>query len=92
MKSIQIELPDKLTQELDAMVKAGWFINEAEIVRLALLEFIRHHRLELHEKFQREDIAWALKQKGATPSMVRVGVKSHVASHQDRSEVTQLWP
>jgi len=34
-------------------------------VRLALLEFVRHHRLELVERFQREDIAWAIKQKGA---------------------------
>lgn len=66
MKSIHIELPDKLAQELDAMVKAGWFSNEAEVMRLALLEFVRRHRLELLERFQREDIAWALKQKGAT--------------------------
>lgn len=66
MKSMQIELPDKLAQELDAMVKAGWFRNEAEVVRWALLEFVRRHRLELLERFQQEDIAWALKQKGAT--------------------------
>ena len=66
MKSIHIELPDKLIQELDAMVKAGWFSNESEAVRLAVLEFVRRHRLELLERFQREDIDWALKQKGAT--------------------------
>ena len=65
MKSIQIELPEKLAQELDAMVREGWFRNEAEAVRLALLEFVRRHRLELVERFQREDIAWAIKQKGA---------------------------
>jgi Arc/MetJ-type ribon-helix-helix transcriptional regulator len=66
MKSIHIELPDKLAQELEAMVKAGWFSNEAEVMRLALLEFVRRHRLELLERFQREDIAWALKQKETT--------------------------
>jgi Arc/MetJ-type ribon-helix-helix transcriptional regulator len=66
MKSIHIELPDKLIQQLDAMVKAGWFSNESEAVRLAVLEFVRRHRLELLERFQREDIDWALKQKGAT--------------------------
>lgn len=66
MKFIQIELPAKLAQELDAMVESGWFSNEAEVVRLALLEFIRHYRLELLEQFQREDIAWALKRKRAT--------------------------
>ena len=47
------------------MISAGWFSNEAEVVRLAVLEFVRRHRLELLERFHREDIAWALKQKGA---------------------------
>lgn len=65
MKSIQVELPDKLVEELNAMITAGWFSNEAEAVRLAVLEFVRRHRLELLERFHREDIAWALKQKGA---------------------------
>lgn len=63
MQSIQIELPDKLAQELNAMVEAGWFSSEAEVVHMALLEFISRHRLELLERFQREDIAWALQQK-----------------------------
>ncbi len=66
MKSLQIELPDKLATELDALVQAGWFHSEDELVRLALVEFVRRHRLELLERFQREDIAWALRQKRAT--------------------------
>ncbi len=65
MQRIQIELPDKLAEELDAIVKAGWFSSESEVIHLALLEFVRRHRFELLERFQREDIAWALGQKGA---------------------------
>jgi Arc/MetJ-type ribon-helix-helix transcriptional regulator len=64
MKSIKVELPDKLARELNAMVKAGWFSDEAEAMRSAVREFVRRNRLELLERFQREDIAWALKQKG----------------------------
>jgi Arc/MetJ-type ribon-helix-helix transcriptional regulator len=64
MKSIRVELPDKLAEELNAMVTAGWFSNEAEAMRSALREFVRRNRPELLERFQREDIAWALKQKG----------------------------
>jgi Arc/MetJ-type ribon-helix-helix transcriptional regulator len=64
MKSIKVDLPDRLAEELDAMVKAGWFSNEAEAMRSALREFVRRNRLELLERFQREDITWALKQKG----------------------------
>jgi Arc/MetJ-type ribon-helix-helix transcriptional regulator len=65
MKVVQVELPDKMAGELEALVKGGWFTDETEIVRLALIEFIRRHRFTLLEQFQREDIAWALQQKGA---------------------------
>ncbi len=67
MKSLQIELPDKLAEELDSIVKAGWFSSEAEVIQLALLEFVRQYRFELLERFQREDIVWALRQKGTEP-------------------------
>jgi Arc/MetJ-type ribon-helix-helix transcriptional regulator len=67
MKKLQIELPDRLAQEVDPLVKTGWFSHEAEVVRLALWEFVRRHRLALLEQFQREDIAWALQQKRPTP-------------------------
>ena len=63
MKSIQIELPDKLAEALATMVQQGWFCSEAEVLRFVLLELLRRHRLELHEQFQRDDIAWALRQQ-----------------------------
>ena len=65
MKSLQIELPEKLAHELDMLVQQGWFRSEEEAIRFALLEFLRRHRLELLERFQRDDIAWALRQKDA---------------------------
>lgn len=66
MKVVQIELPDKMAIELEEMVKNGWFTNEAEIIRLALLEFLRHDRFSLQQQFQLEDIAWAVGQKDTT--------------------------
>ena len=63
MKSVRIDLPDKLALELDTLVRAGWFHNQDELVRMALMEFVRRYRFELLEQFQREDIAWALQQK-----------------------------
>jgi Arc/MetJ-type ribon-helix-helix transcriptional regulator len=56
-----------LAAELEALVQKGWFRNEDEVVRMALVEFVRRHRFELLEQFQREDIAWALQQRPATP-------------------------
>jgi Arc/MetJ-type ribon-helix-helix transcriptional regulator len=63
MKSVQIELPDKLAESLHTLVQEGWFRSEEEVLRFALLEFLRRHRLAVHEQFQRDDIAWALRQK-----------------------------
>jgi Arc/MetJ-type ribon-helix-helix transcriptional regulator len=62
MKTIEVELPDRVTMELEMLVKDGWFADEAEIIRVALLEFVRRNRFALMERFQREDIAWALRQ------------------------------
>jgi len=65
MKAIKVELPDKLAAEVETYVKAGWFSSEAEVVRAALMEFVRRNRVELLEQFMRDDIQWALTQKGS---------------------------
>lgn len=67
MKRLQIELPEKLADHVNALVRDGWFSSEQELIRTAILEFLRHRRLELTEEFQREDIAWALQQKPTAP-------------------------
>jgi Arc/MetJ-type ribon-helix-helix transcriptional regulator len=63
MKSITVQLPEALARELGKVVDSGWFASEDEAVRAALLEFLDPHRRELIERFQLDDIAWALKQK-----------------------------
>ena len=63
MKTMHIELPDKLAAEIEAYVRAGWFGSEAEVVRAAVADFVRRRRLELLERFMRDDIEWALKLK-----------------------------
>lgn len=64
MKSLQLSLPDPLMTEVDGLVHEGWFRDENDLVRTALTDFVRRYRFPLIEKLQREDIAWALKQKG----------------------------
>ncbi len=65
MKTISVELPDRAAAEVDELVRAGWFASESEVVRAAVLDFVRRNRLELIERFQREDIAWALRQQAS---------------------------
>lgn len=62
MKSIEVQLPERLTAELDELVKDGWFADESELVRTALWEFVRRNHFALTEQFQRADITWALQQ------------------------------
>lgn len=63
MKTLEIELPDQLAIEIERLAEQGWGSNPSDVARLALAEFVRRNRLELHERFQRDDIAWALQQK-----------------------------
>lgn len=63
MKTINVEIPEKLEAEVEKYIKGGWFTNEAELMRDALREFIYHHRPMLMEKFMEEDIEWALRVK-----------------------------
>jgi Arc/MetJ-type ribon-helix-helix transcriptional regulator len=62
METIQVELPKRLTTQVKFLVQDGWFADENEVIRAALLEFLSHNHFELTEQFQREDIAWALEQ------------------------------
>ena len=66
MKTIRVDLNDKLAENLDALVREGFFKTEQEVLRFALIEFIESHKPALLERFQREDIAWALKQERAS--------------------------
>lgn len=63
MKTIMVELPNKAAAEISHYVRAGWFASDAEAVRAAMMEFVRRNRVEMLDRFMREDIAWALRQK-----------------------------
>lgn len=57
MKTLQVELPDQMAHEVEEAVAAGVFQNSAEVVRVALREFISRRRFELMERQQLEDVA-----------------------------------
>ena len=60
MKTVRVELTNKMAAELEALVKGGWFAGDAEVIRCALIEFVAR-RFALAEQFQRDDVAWALR-------------------------------
>ena len=63
MRTLELELPDQLAQQIADLVRSGWFVSEAELARQALTHFVRDQRFQLQEQFQREDIQWALSLK-----------------------------
>ena len=66
MKTLEVALPDRLAKRVKELVEEGWFLDEAELARQAVSEFLGKHRFELQEQFQREDIDWALSLKEET--------------------------
>ncbi len=64
MKTLEVALPDQLAKQVKQLVEQGWFLDEAELARQALSEFLSKHRFEPQEQFHREDIEWALSLKG----------------------------
>jgi Arc/MetJ-type ribon-helix-helix transcriptional regulator len=63
MKTLQVELPDQMVREVENAVRVGGFENVAEVVRVALREFISQHRFEVMEQQQLKDIEWAVREK-----------------------------
>lgn len=63
MKTVCVELNDKLAENLSAVIRQGLFRNEEEAIRYALIAFIENQKPALIERFQQEDIAWAREQK-----------------------------
>ena len=65
MKTLSITIPDALAERLNEYVTAGFFPSEPDVVLAAMSEFVRRNRVDLMERFAREDIAWAVKEAHA---------------------------
>ena len=59
MKTLSITVPDHLAERIHDYVQSGFFMSEPDVVLAAMSEFVRRNRVDLMERFAREDIAWA---------------------------------
>jgi Arc/MetJ-type ribon-helix-helix transcriptional regulator len=62
VKKLSIDIPDNLAAQIDDYVKAGFFPSEPDVILAAMSEFVRRNRVDLMERFAREDIEWAKKE------------------------------
>lgn len=65
MKTLKLEVPDRVAEAMEELVRSGWFVDESELARQALEAFLHTRKLQLQEQFQRDDIRWALGLKDA---------------------------
>lgn len=62
MKTLSVNIPDNLAAQINDYVKAGIFSSEPDVILAAMSEFVRRNRIDLMERFAREDIEWAQKE------------------------------
>ena len=62
MKTLSFTVPDRLAEHIHDYVQADFFMSEPDVVLAAMSEFVRRNRVDLMERFTREDIAWAIKE------------------------------
>lgn len=60
VKTVQAELPEKIYEQIKALIDEGWFTNEKDVITEALRRFLETHKPDLMAKFVREDVGWGL--------------------------------
>ena len=60
MKTIKVQIPDRMYQQIETLVKEGWFRDREDIINVALRKFLEANQPELLEQFFREDVEWGL--------------------------------
>jgi Arc/MetJ-type ribon-helix-helix transcriptional regulator len=60
MDTVPAKLTPRLVEEIDELVREGWYANRSELIRDAVREAIRRARTQRLERAIKEDVAWGL--------------------------------
>jgi Arc/MetJ-type ribon-helix-helix transcriptional regulator len=60
VKTVTVEFPDQLHEQLQNLIKSGWVKNQQEAVTEALRRYLDSHRPELQESQILKDVQWGL--------------------------------
>src|SRR5579871_6883288 len=63
MDAIPAKLPARLIEEMDQLIREGWYANRSELIRDAVRETIRRTRVQRLESSIKEDVRWGLSGK-----------------------------
>lgn len=59
--TLRTDVPIRLFQELESLVRSGWSRNLDEVVLDALRRYAESHQDALMAQFVREDVEWGLR-------------------------------
>ena len=60
MKSITIQCPDELHEDLQQLANAGWVKGPEQAVLEALSRYLQSHRIQVQEAQILSDVKWGL--------------------------------
>lgn len=60
MKGIKVRIPDKLYQQIEILVRDGWFRSRESVIGEALRRFLAVNRPEFLQQSIRDDLEWGL--------------------------------
>jgi Arc/MetJ-type ribon-helix-helix transcriptional regulator len=60
MKTIQMEVPEKMYEKAAILVKDGWYRDEKDIFVEAIRRFLESHQPELMDRYILDDLEWGL--------------------------------
>ena len=61
METIPAKVTPKLVNEIDELVKEGWYANRSEAIRDAVRDLVKKMKAERLEAAIKEDVEWGLK-------------------------------
>jgi len=60
METIPAKVTPKLVNEIDELVKEGWYANRSEVIRDAIRDLVKKLKVEKLEAAIKEDVKWGL--------------------------------
>ncbi len=60
METVPAKVTKRIVDEMEELIKQGWYANKSELIRDAIRELIKKQKIAQLESAVKEDIAWGL--------------------------------
>ena len=60
METIPAKITPRLSEEMDDIIRQGWYANRSEFIRDAIRDKIKETKLQMLEAAIKEDVEWGL--------------------------------